>query len=217
MVQTNSHRFNTHVKRLSFSASVVIIIITHLLATSRIVTQYFNHLLLYNFTTSPLKIDEPLSTFQCCHSWLGTFGNWYKCLIVGSFWICVSSDTLQVGERLKLYKEENYAIKSNEYLGWCTLIFLWKRIISKLVNFYKFSLSIHATNIVSTYNVSALIIFPQAFKNFFEVLVHLKCWNGGNYSPSDKRARCITAGKAMKCRMNRAQIRPFHFNDSLSF
>ena len=30
--------------------------------------------------------------------------------------LLVSSDTLQVGERLKLYKEENYAIKSNEYL-----------------------------------------------------------------------------------------------------
>ena len=45
MVQTNSHRFNTHVKRLSLSASVVIIIITRLLATSRIITQYFNHLL----------------------------------------------------------------------------------------------------------------------------------------------------------------------------
>ena len=64
MVQTNSHRFNTHVKRLSLSASVGIIIITRLLATSRISTQYFNHLLLYNFTTSPLIIDEPLSTFH---------------------------------------------------------------------------------------------------------------------------------------------------------
>ena len=62
MVQTISHRFNTHVKRLSLSASVVIIIITRLLATSRIIIQYFNHLLLFNFTTSPLKIDEPLST-----------------------------------------------------------------------------------------------------------------------------------------------------------
>ena len=62
MVQTNSHRFNTHVKRLSLSASVLIISITRLLATSRIITQYFNHLLLLNFTTSPLKIDEPLST-----------------------------------------------------------------------------------------------------------------------------------------------------------
>ena len=57
MVQINSHRFNTHVKRLSLSASVVIIIITRLLKTSRIITQYFNHLLLYNFTTSTLKID----------------------------------------------------------------------------------------------------------------------------------------------------------------
>ena len=73
MVQTNSLRFNTHVKRLSLSASVVIIIITLLLATSRIIIQYFNHLLLYNLP--PLKIDEPLSTFQFCHSWLGTLGN----------------------------------------------------------------------------------------------------------------------------------------------
>ena len=75
MVKTISHRFNTHVKRLSLSASVVIIIITRLLATSRIITQYFNHLLLFNFTTSPPKIDEPLSTFQFYHLWLGTFGN----------------------------------------------------------------------------------------------------------------------------------------------
>ena len=75
MVQTISHRFNTHVKHLSLSASVGIVIITRLLATSRIITQYFNHLLLFNFTTSPLKIDEPLSTFQFCHLWLGTFGN----------------------------------------------------------------------------------------------------------------------------------------------
>ena len=73
MVQTISHRFNTHVKRLLLSASVVIIIITRLPATSRVITQYSNHLLLFNFTTSPLKIDEQLSTFQFCHSWLGTF------------------------------------------------------------------------------------------------------------------------------------------------
>ena len=72
MVQTISHRFNTHVKRLSLSASVVI---THLLATSRIITQYFNHLMLFIFTTSSFKVDEPLSTFQFCHLWLGTFGN----------------------------------------------------------------------------------------------------------------------------------------------
>ena len=74
MVQTISHRFNTHDKRLSLSASVVIIIITRLHETSRIITHYFNHLLLFNFTTSPPKI-EPLSTFQFCHLWLGTFGN----------------------------------------------------------------------------------------------------------------------------------------------
>ena len=49
MVLTNSHRFNTHVKCLSLFASVVIIIITRLLTTSKIITQYFNHLLLYNF------------------------------------------------------------------------------------------------------------------------------------------------------------------------
>ena len=38
MVQTISHRFNTHVERLSLSASVVIIIITRLLATSKTIT-----------------------------------------------------------------------------------------------------------------------------------------------------------------------------------
>ena len=75
MVQTISHRFNTRVKRLSLSASVVIIIITRLLATSKTITQYFNHLLLFNLTTSPLIIDEPLSTLQFYHLWLGTFGN----------------------------------------------------------------------------------------------------------------------------------------------
>ena len=41
---------------------VVIIIVTRLLASSRIITQYFNHLLLYNFTTSSLKIDDQSST-----------------------------------------------------------------------------------------------------------------------------------------------------------
>ena len=88
MVQTISHRFNTHVKRLSLSASVVIIIIRRLLATIRIITQYFNHLLLFNFTTSPVKIDEPLSTFKFGHLLLGTFGNWYEFLIVGSLSMC---------------------------------------------------------------------------------------------------------------------------------
>ena len=58
MVQTISHRFNTHVKRLLLSASVVIIIITRLLATSRIITQYFNHLLLFNFAIYGLEHSE---------------------------------------------------------------------------------------------------------------------------------------------------------------
>ena len=76
MVQTISHRFNTHVKRLSLSCFCG----NHYYHTppcnlGRIITQYFNHLLLFNFTTSSLKIDEPLSTLQFCHLWLGKFGN----------------------------------------------------------------------------------------------------------------------------------------------
>ena len=66
MVQTNSHRFNTHVKRLLLSTSVVIIIITRLLATSRIITQCFNHLLLYDFlppVNSKLMSHYQLSNF----------------------------------------------------------------------------------------------------------------------------------------------------------
>ena len=43
------------------------------------------------------------------------------------------------------------------------------------LSFYKCSLSIHATHIFSSNNVSALIIFPHAFKNLFVVLVLLKC------------------------------------------
>ena len=42
-----------------------------------------------------------------------------------ALWVCISSDTPHVGESLKLYKEENYAIKSNEYLVWRTKIYLW--------------------------------------------------------------------------------------------
>ena len=61
MVQTNSHRFNTHVKRLSLSASVVLIIITGLLATSRIITQYLDHLLSYNLPPVHSKL---MSHFQ---------------------------------------------------------------------------------------------------------------------------------------------------------
>ena len=57
-MQTNSHRFNNHVERLSLSASEVIIIITRILATSRIITQYFDHLLLYDFTTSHFQLSN---------------------------------------------------------------------------------------------------------------------------------------------------------------
>ena len=56
MVQTNSHRFNTHVKHLSLSASVVIIIIIGLLATSRIITQYSIIYCCTSFTTSYSKL-----------------------------------------------------------------------------------------------------------------------------------------------------------------
>ena len=61
MVQTISHRFNTHFKRLSLSASVIIIIITRLLATSRIITQYFNHLL---YTIIPPVHSKLMSHYQ---------------------------------------------------------------------------------------------------------------------------------------------------------
>ena len=47
-----------------------------------------------------------------------------------------------------------------------------------------------------------LLYFPM--HSLYAVLVHLKCWNRANYFPSDKRARFITAGKAMQCRMNRS-------------
>ena len=92
MVQTISHRFNTHFKRLSLSASVVIIIITRLLATSRIITQYFNHLLLFNFTTSPFKIDKPLSTFQFCHLYCNHLDGEERADCFALFFFLVSRD-----------------------------------------------------------------------------------------------------------------------------
>ena len=61
MVQTKSHRFNTHVKHLSLSAIVVIIIITRLLATSRIITQYLNYLL---YTILPPVHSKLMSHYQ---------------------------------------------------------------------------------------------------------------------------------------------------------
>ena len=68
MVQTISHRFNTHVKRLSLSASAVIIIITRLLATSRIITQYFNHL----YSILPQVHSKLMSHYQ--HSNFAIYG-----------------------------------------------------------------------------------------------------------------------------------------------
>ena len=61
MVQTISHRFNTHVKRLSLSASVVIIIITRLLATSRIIT---NISIIYCYSFLPPVHSKLISHYQ---------------------------------------------------------------------------------------------------------------------------------------------------------
>ena len=52
-----------------------------------------------------------------------------------------------------------YFCDKESYLSWLTFI----------------NVSIHATHIFSSNNVSALIIFHQVFKNLFEVLVLLKC------------------------------------------
>ena len=63
MVQTNSHQFNTHVKRLSFSASVVIIIIT---ASLQLVESSHNISIIYCHTPqvhSKLMRHYQLSNF----------------------------------------------------------------------------------------------------------------------------------------------------------
>ena len=64
--------------------------------------------------------------------------------------------------------------------------------------------SVHATRTCSPNNVSEQ--FPSFPKRT------LKCWKRGNYSLSGYSSRL-----AMHCMMHRAQTRPFHFNDSLSF
>ena len=61
MVLNNSRRFITNGKRLSLPASVVIIIITCLLATSRIITQYVN---LYCYTILPPVHSNLMSHHQ---------------------------------------------------------------------------------------------------------------------------------------------------------
>ena len=59
MALTNSHRFNTHVKRLSLSASVVIIIITHFLATNRNIFS-----IIYCYTVLPPVHSKLISHYQ---------------------------------------------------------------------------------------------------------------------------------------------------------
>ena len=63
MVQTISHRFNTHVKRLSLSAFVVIIIITRLLATS-IVESSHNISIIYCYSILPPVHSKLMSHYQ---------------------------------------------------------------------------------------------------------------------------------------------------------
>ena len=61
MVQTNSHQFNTHVKRLSFSASVVIIIITRLFVTIEL---SHNISIIYSYTVLPPVHSKLMSHYQ---------------------------------------------------------------------------------------------------------------------------------------------------------
>ena len=105
--------------------------VNRLLATRKIITKYINQFRWHNYTTSPLKIDETsTSTFQLSHTALVTFGNWYECLTISSLsmhfqWCSArrrATKALQGGK--KTYFN---AIKSTEYLAWCTLILLWKK------------------------------------------------------------------------------------------
>ena len=63
-------------------------------------------------------------------------------------------------------------------------------------------------------NLSSLtfqnVAFPYMQQTYFHLIMSL-------HLLSFPKNSCITAGKAMECRMNRAQIRPFHLNDSPSF
>ena len=62
MVQTISHRFNTHVKRLSLSASVVIIIITH--ASLQLVKSSHNISIIYCYSILPPINSKLMSHYQ---------------------------------------------------------------------------------------------------------------------------------------------------------
>ena len=61
MVQTISHRFNTHVKRLSLSASVVIIIITRLV---QLVESSHNISIIYCYSILPPVHSKLMSHYQ---------------------------------------------------------------------------------------------------------------------------------------------------------
>ena len=116
MVETHSCPSNTHIKCVSLSASMVIIIITRHHPASRLITQYFNHLLLYSLPLATQNwwaiINYPTIRFI---GW-----NIQKLIWMPGSWLfaCISSDSLQVGERPKLCKENKDAIKINEYLAW---------------------------------------------------------------------------------------------------
>ena len=62
MVQTISHRFNTHAKRLSLSPSVVIIIITRLLA--KLEESSHNISIIYCYTVLPPVHSKLMSHYQ---------------------------------------------------------------------------------------------------------------------------------------------------------
>ena len=62
MVQTISHRLNTHVKRLSLSASVVIIIITRLLPL--LVESSHNISIIYCYSILPPVHSKLISHYQ---------------------------------------------------------------------------------------------------------------------------------------------------------
>ena len=60
MVQTNSHQFNTHVKHLSFSASVVIIIT----ASLQLVESSHNISIIYCYTILPPVHSKLMRHYQ---------------------------------------------------------------------------------------------------------------------------------------------------------
>ena len=83
MVQTNSHRFNTHVKRLSLSASVVIIIITRLLA---LVESSHNNSIIYCCTILPTVHSKLMSHYQLSNFVIHGLEHW-KLICIPNSWL----------------------------------------------------------------------------------------------------------------------------------